>query len=261
MRMHLTRGLVCAVALLAPASRAAAQAGVTVALSPGTINVSPGDEFDVYLQVTQAGDDFNGFDAIVSYDPAALTFVQLSPVSLQEGSLLTSACGNRFHKFRAGADRDTITDVLLCSGVTVTGPGPVYQLHFRASTTPQATKIQFVPGSTHFYNGGLFVLPLTTSDANVGIGVVLDVPAAAPAAGLRIAPNPVRGVAFIHLPAPERGAIVILDPQGRAVRHLDAGGATAIRWDGRDDAGARLPAGAYWVRTAAGRTARAMVLP
>jgi len=60
-------------------------------------------EFDLELRVTQAGSAFNGFDADVSFDPSAITFVPLSPTSLQQGSLMTSACGNTFHRFTASA--------------------------------------------------------------------------------------------------------------------------------------------------------------
>ena len=124
--------------------------GVTVALLP-TQQVAPGATFDVYIQVTQAGSVFNGFDAVIGYDPAALTFV---PGSNEEGPYMTGACGNTFHVFRAGAGRDTITDVLLCAGVSLPGPGQLYKLRFQASMTPQVTEVRFLPG-LQFYNAGL----------------------------------------------------------------------------------------------------------
>lgn len=114
---------------------------MTVALQPAIQTVAPEAEFDLYLQVTQSGSAFNGFDAIVGYTPSALTLV---PLSQQEGALMTGACATRFHRFRTGVDRDTITDVLLCSEVFLTGPGQIYRLHFRAATTPQTTAVQFM---------------------------------------------------------------------------------------------------------------------
>jgi len=45
---------------------------------------------------------------------------------------------------------------------------------------------------------------------------------------------------------------VVLDATGRRVRDLlhenQAAGTRVIRWDGRDQAGARVPAGVYFVR-------------
>src|SRR5439155_8134694 len=95
----------------------------------------------------------------------------LSPTSLQQGSLMTGACGNTFHRFIAGAGADTITDVLLCSGLSLTGPGTLYKLHFRASNTPQVVRVRFVPGTVKFYNAGLFVTPVASTDAAIGIGM------------------------------------------------------------------------------------------
>src|SRR6185503_17145494 len=85
--------------LAAPVLAGPARASVTVALQTASASVAPGADFDVDVTVTQAGSAFNAFDAVVGFDPAALTFVQLAPLSLQEGALMTGACGNRFHQF------------------------------------------------------------------------------------------------------------------------------------------------------------------
>src|SRR5689334_19609432 len=77
--------------------------GVTVALSPAAQTVAPGDTFNLELDVTLTGSQFNGFDAIIAYDPAAVTFLPRSPLSLQEGSYMRGACGNTFHLFSAAA--------------------------------------------------------------------------------------------------------------------------------------------------------------
>src|SRR5437867_10906226 len=85
----------------------AAAGGVDVALHADSTVVTPGTTFDITVQVTASGAAFNGFDMIVDFDPAALTPVSVSPVSLQEGALMTDACGSRFHRFRPGSDCDT----------------------------------------------------------------------------------------------------------------------------------------------------------
>lgn len=231
-----------------------ARAGVTIALQPATQSVAPGAEFDLFIAVTQSGSAFNAFEAIVGYSPSALTLIQLSPLSLQEGSLLTTACGNRFHRFRRGTDRDTITDVLLCSGVSVSGPGQIYRLRFRASTTAQATTVQFLPGIA-VYNAGIAVTPVATSDAPIVIGTPVGVGSRLPGpAALRLhaSPNPSRSLTMLVLEADAAGLqeLTVCDLLGRVVRRLGNGWFDAGRreraWDGRDDSGVRVPPGIYY---------------
>ena len=157
--------LVPAVLALCPPARAQ---GVTVALTPSVPSVAPGSTFVVYVDVTQAGSLFNGFDAIIGYDPTALTLTPMSPLSLQEGSYMKSACGLRFHRFRPGADCDTATDVLLCDGIALPGPGRIYQLQFQASSTPQVTTVRFLPG-LRFYYGGIDLSLANAYDAVIAI--------------------------------------------------------------------------------------------
>lgn len=262
------RNLAFALGLLAaPMFAVPVRAGVTVALQTASASVAPGADFDVYVTVTQAGSAFNAFDAVVGYDPAALTFVQLAPLSLQEGALMTGACGNRFHQFSTGVGRDTITDVLLCNGVSVTGPGQIYRLRFHASSTPQTTTIHLLPG-LRFYDAGIAVLPVTASDLTVGIGGSVGVESGVVSAPLRVrvSPNPARGSAalLIESDLPERHEIAILDAMGRTIRHLETAGAAATRrvvWDGRSDAGVTMPAGVYPVLVrSAHRAARTCIV-
>ena len=232
--------------------RAMAANGVHVALLPATQTVAPGAEFDLSMEVTVSGAAFNAFDAYIGYDPAALTLIPLSPISLQEGSYFAAACPNRFHRFRQGTDRDTITDVLLCQGVSLTGPGQIYKLHFRASSTPQVTAVRFLPG-LQFYNAGLFVNPDSSKDAYIGIGMQVGVPETGRRfeSSLRATPNPSRGGVALSMDVSHGGSqrLMILDLQGRVVRHLQSGrfeaGSRRAFWDCRNDSGATLPAGVY----------------
>ncbi len=82
-----------------------------------------------------------------------------------------------------------------------------------------------------------------------------------PGAGARIEairPNPFRDAARFDLrvSSPARVRITILDVSGRPVRVLldepRPAGAFSASWDGRDDAGRRLPPGAYFLRVEAG---------
>lgn len=241
---------VLALASFAPAARA----GVSAALEPATQTVTAGADFDVTLTVTESGSVFNAFDAVVGHDPAALTLIQLTPISLQEGALMQEGCASRFHRFRSGSDRDTITDVLLCSGVSLSGPGQIYRLRFHASSTPQTTTIQFLSG-IRFYDAGVAVTPVTTADATVviaspvGVGLE-DVGRESPR--LRVGPNPSRGATKILVETAASGSqeLAVRDLMGRLVRRLPAGwfaaGRREVIWDGRDDAGARSRPGMYY---------------
>src|SRR5436190_11027987 len=192
--------LVALVALAGTASPA--RAAVSVGLTPASQSVTPGTDFDLFIDITVAGSSFNGFDAVVSFSPSALTLVPLAPTSLQQGCLMTggcsAACGSTFHLFSAAGDSLSVSDVLLCDQIFLTGPGHLYKLRFHASSTPQITHVHV--RSTNFYNAGLFVTPVSTSDATIGIGVTLGVGPAGPAVPgrVRVEPNPSFGrVAFV----------------------------------------------------------------
>lgn len=256
-------------ALLA-AGPAAAQ-GIHVSVTPGTQTVSPGAEFDLDLTVSPAGSPFNGFDATLSYDPVALTLMPLSPTSLQQGCLMTgacsAACGNTFHKFSAAGDSATISDVLLCNQISLTGPGQLYRLHFQASNTEQSTQVRI--RRIAFYDAGLFVLPVFTADAQVIIGSPVGVggtPEVAPGLRLLAGPNPAPGAIVFTVEAGSGGEqrLVVHDVAGRLVRTVERGwrgpGTRRVAWDGRDAAGVRVPAGVYLATLEAGdRLARIRV--
>ena len=257
-------------ALAAPARPA--HAAISVGLTPASQTVTPGTDFDLFIDITAAGSAFNGFDAVVSFDPAALTFVPLAPTSAQQGCLMTggcsAACGNTFHVFSAAGDSLSVGDVLLCNEVFLTGPGHLYKLRFHASSTPQITQVNF--RHVNFYNAGLFVTPVGSSNATIGIGMNVGVGPQGPGASrVRVEPNPSFGrVQFVS----EGGsggleAVEILDLQGRVVRSLLPAGSTPgarVTWDGRDVHGARVPAGVYQARVHRnGRTehTRVVLLP
>ena len=259
-----------ALGLLAAAPAVHAE-GVAVALVSGSTTVTPGSEFDVFVQCTDPGAPFNGFDAIVTWDPAALTFIPLSPLSQQEGTYMRDACGSTFHRFRAGAVSDTITDILLCNGVSLPGPGQLYRLHFLASETAQVTTVQFQ--NVQFYNAGLYVRPVNATNLTLGIGTSVSVPSNGPGVlrlALSAAPNPGRGPVTLTLESDRAGVqrVRVSDLQGRTVGRPAEGwfpaGRRQVSWDGSDVAGRRLPAGVYLVTLeVAGRSAsrRVVLLP
>ena len=218
-----------------------------------------------------AGSAFNGFDAVVSYDSTALTFVPLA-LPLQQGCLMTggcsAACGNTFHVFTSAADSLSITVGLLCDQITLTGPGTVYKLRFTASDSVQVTHVRL--RSAAFYDAGVYVQPVNTADATIGIGVSLaaPMPGRSPA-GLRLSapPNPARGAVALAIESDAAGeqSLDVYDVTGRWVRHVDGGwqpgGARSARWDGRDAHGDPVRSGIYLVTVRLGdRAARARVV-
>ena len=86
-------GLAMLVVSLAPVrAHSAAAQGVTVALVPITDRVVPGAMFDLDLVVTKPGASFNGFGAVVGYDPAALDEAVQAHYLLQVKIYSVTAC-------------------------------------------------------------------------------------------------------------------------------------------------------------------------
>jgi hypothetical protein len=218
---------------------------VKVALLPQEQAVAPGSTFDLSIEVTRAGAAFNAFDIHIGYDPDALTLLPQTPASDQEGSYFAGGCANRFHRFHPGAGRDTITDVLLCAGASLTGPGQIYRLKFKASNTARITTVRFLPG-LQFYNAGLYVNPDSSTDASIAIGVPLEA-----ARTLTVVADSVRAGAVVlrvQGGGAASGRMLIRDTRGRTVRRLPVvleSGEATVRWDGRDDAGHAQRAGRY----------------
>jgi hypothetical protein len=243
--------LLCLGGFALPANAAGIHAAVTPALS----EVAPDSVFTLELTVAPADAAFNGFDAVIEFDPAALTFLPTAPTALQEGDLMTGACGNTFHRFQAAADSLVISDVLLCAGQSLTGPGQVYRLKFRAGATGATTFVRLRPPRTRFYNAGLYVLPVETFDAEVKIGSLVGVasPDGRTGLSLRAFPNPARAGATLRIASDRAGrqSVAIYDARGRAMRAFapsdEPAGTRSRRWDGRDRAGRAVAAGRYRV--------------
>lgn len=259
--MALWMGLCLAMSIAAGAGTALA-AGIHVGIVPASSSVPEETEFDLEIAIVLADANFNGYDAVVEFDPAMLTFLPTAPTTLQEGTLMTGACGNTFHRFTAADDSMVVNHVILCAGVALTGPGQLYKLRFRSGTTHGETQVKLRPVRTKFYNAGLFVFPVETMDATVTIGPPVDVApqpdAVSRGLSLRAQPNPGRSGTTLFLAsgvaAPQ--SVLILDARGRRVRDFGvvsrSAGETRLVWDGRDDRGQRVAAGVYQVVLGAG---------
>ena len=104
-------------------------------------------------------------------------------------------------------------------------------------------------------------------------GGIVDVPAAATTSAIRLEaarPNPARGPTVIaySLPAPGPVVLAVYDLQGRRrttlVDGTEAAGPHTVSWNGSDERGAELPAGAYFARLSFGdevRTRKVLRIP
>lgn len=114
-----------------------------------------------------------------------------------------------------------------------------------------------VPGETYWYRFDLVLAdgqPLSFGPYRVALAAPSPRPMDA-----WVFPNPSRGAASINVylrgarsDAPLDVQISILDLQGRRIRELAPGplarGVTTLRWDGRDQDGARVGSGHYFLR-------------
>ena len=116
--------------------------------------------------------------------------------------------------------------------------------------------MRFLPG-LRFYNAGLYVNPLVSTDATIGIGVPVAVDEdAGPGGGVldvTITPNPTRRGAVFTLKSDRPGLqrVGIHDARGRMVHRFGeivaGAGTRVLAWDGADSAGHAVPPGVYFV--------------
>jgi hypothetical protein len=241
-------------------------AGGTMALMPASSVVDPLEVFDLELTVLAGSDSFNAYEVDIEFDPALLTFIQLTPLSQQEGQLMTSACGNRFHIFDEIDGDIGVTHSLLCAGVRVAGPGIVYRLRFQAGADNGITTVGFT--SVRMVNAGIPFSEVVVEDAVIQIGNVTGVgdgPFLQPVLSPPY-PNPSRGpVRFAVSPTGDAPVTLrIFAVSGKQVRSLfrSNGRGADIVWDRRDDRGLPVEPGVYYVRLldAAGSAVRRIVL-
>jgi len=235
----------------------AASASIDFSLLPASTVAQPGDTVTVELTVVNESDPFNGYDARVAYDADRLVFLQMEPVTAQEGPLMTEACPNRFHIFTIGPDSTylEVNHVLLCAGTTVTGPGVVYRLQFVCGDEAGPTQLDFTD-FTHFYDDGYYVTPLNLTGAVIDIQGAVSAPESTPTRreSLQAAPNPFnpQTVLSFALSRDGRTRLTVFDGRGRRVRTLVRGslpaGSHSVTWHGRDDAGRPVGSGTYLVR-------------
>jgi hypothetical protein len=236
-------------ALMSAASPA--EAGISASISPDTTFVASEQIFTVYVWVDSAGSDFDGYETIIRWDPAYIEFQ-----SIQEESLMTEACEeNTWWYTLEGPDSVFVSHVELCGGLTITGPGALSSLTFKA----------LQDGTTHitfdyldFFRAGDPVPDVGFTDGVVEIGVSDAGTGAAAAAGeawLRLDPNPSSGAVSMTFNLLRGGPVEIglYDASGRRVANpvgplvLEAG-LHRYRWNPRTE----LPGGVYFMTARGG---------
>ena len=176
-------------------------------LLPELTTASVGDTVEVTFEVDATAEHFNAYEVTLQWNPSLLEFL-----SVAEGSLFTGACGNRFFQpVGAGTDSTvTYSHVLLCSGVSVNGPGILSTWKFRALADGVSDLILASNPDRTFFDDGLFVWPshptfprqVVFHDAVVSIGNLADVDPeqgtqASPGLRLGIFPNPVTSDSYL----------------------------------------------------------------
>ncbi|MBU1699358.1 MAG: T9SS type A sorting domain-containing protein [Candidatus Eisenbacteria bacterium] len=150
-------------------------AGVSVSIQPDTTYSQPDQEFTVDLWIDTLGSEFDGYETVLRFDPEMLEFI-----SIQEGNLMTNPCGNTWWIHEEGADSSYISHVILCGGLTVTGPGVLSSITFRALMNG-ITSITF--DYIEFYRAGEYVPDISSQGGLVFIGPISGLREGAPEDG------------------------------------------------------------------------------
>ncbi len=236
---------------------ASATASVHVSLQPAVSHVAPDSVFKVFIHVDEEGSEFNGYDAVILWDPEILAFVSCQPESL-------FAQHNQWWVPVVGDGQLSISHVIMQGGVFETGPGPLSSITFRAD---QLGDSPVVFDLAVFYRAGFPVEPVYTTDALVVVadptsGVThLEHPRGF---GLHVQPNPFSGSAWIRAELESDAPVQLWlhDASGRSLGHLATEATGPAQWPIEAlTGGSPLPAGVYFLTVRSGgmaSTARAV---
>ncbi len=133
-------------------------------------------------------------------------------------------------------------------------PREISAIHFGSlnASGRMAIRLDFADGSFGHYGVSSQTTAVFSNPAPEGIQLTRNVP------------NPFGVATRFEFALPERARVQVTvhDAAGRRVRRLldepRAAGPHAVLWDGRDQAGSRLPSGVYWARFHAGPSSRSM---
>jgi hypothetical protein len=240
-------------------------------LLPAANALEVGDTATIRFEVDATALRFNAYAVTIEYDPAVVEF--LPPVN--QGPLMTGACGNTFHITEETDSTVTYTHSILCAGQSLDGPGLLSTYRFRAVANGVSPLALVSDPDCTFADAGACVNPahpifprqvvLVGAEIRVGASQAVGEEAAPARPGgmlLPASPNPFHPATTLRfaLDAAGPATLRIVDVGGRvrwerAWSYLEAG-RHDIGWRGVDRSGAALPNGVYLARleTAAGGT-------
>lgn len=137
------------------------RAGISVSARSPAGCVLYQDTVTVHVWVDSLGSGFDGYETVIRFDPDLLEFVSADPESL-----VWNVCHNEWWR---GWETDTatvfISHVALCGGDTLTGPGALSSVTFRARTETAVADIGF--DHIEFYRAGNRVPNVASHDGAV----------------------------------------------------------------------------------------------
>jgi hypothetical protein len=260
--------------LAAPSARAVEE--FHAYLLPDTTVADVDSLFPVSFTVDATAHEFNGYEVTIRFDPSRVQYV-----SVASGALMNDACDTRFSPSSSTDSTATYTDVLLCDGVSVDGPGVLAVFTFRAVASGVSPLEIISDPDLTFVDDGLYVRPqhptyprqVIFHDAVVrvggaGTGIGMPSPAALDGPALLFYPNPTPAGGTFRLTLPRAGpaTLRVVDAAGRLLLSrewaLAPAGASQASWTGTAPGGRLLPNGVYFaqLRTPAGTAAGKLVL-
>ena len=226
-------------------------AAPTVSLSPSSVGVTIGEEFDVSILVDVEATDLSCYAITFDFDETLLEVV-----SVIEGDLFGTAGEATF--FSEGVDSQGLpvwTNCLLGFGTSVAGPGELVKVRFRAILNGSSA---LDLANVDLRDVDRAIIPgVVMQDGSASVGVTATPPVFANAAPRLIAsPNPSSGPVALELRSDvashgkldlsalwSQGSVTVFDVAGRRVRTLM--GSAAHTWDGRGEDGIRVASGTY----------------
>jgi hypothetical protein len=231
-------------------------ASTSVSIQPSVLCVEQDEVFNIFVWKDSADLEFDGYQTVITFDPEMLELM-----SAGEEYVMTDSCWNRWWFPDPGPDSIFVSHVLMCGGVTVTGPGALSSLTFRALAEGITTITCDYFWLTY---QGYRLDDIAWHDGMVNVGMAGVNGRSGTGGELRIEayPNPGRFFRIRLAGVRESGVSIgdgtldICDIGGKVVETLSCGkpgGLTeGFSWNGsRADGGTAAP-GVYFVRFASG---------
>ncbi|MBP6875952.1 MAG: T9SS type A sorting domain-containing protein [Candidatus Eisenbacteria bacterium] len=154
--------LACVLALFGAVASAAAD--VSVSYQPDTLCVHSLQQFTTVLTIDREGSGFNGYEAVVRFDPAKLSVVAVREVPASQGGLMKGMCGNTWWRTRIEEGSIFLSHVTLCGPDSIVGPGPLSSITWQALADASVAEVWFE--YIEFYYAGR-TIPSVSHDATV----------------------------------------------------------------------------------------------